>query len=207
MHQRCFAAALAIVASVVWTGGLGATVSTGGLAAAAQRGANPRAAALADFSKRVSDYVNLAGKQAGGLTPLKKMPDPAEIAAAEKALGDRIRAARAAAKQGDIFTPQVAPTFRSILKQHYAAGTTHEKKELLEEVPLFHPAVNQVYPPDEAKATMTASLLGALPKLPSELEYRIVGTNLILRDVKANLIVDYIPDALPPSAKQHEDKS
>jgi hypothetical protein len=197
MHIRSLAVALAIVAPLVWTGGLGA----------AQREVNPNAAALADFTKHVNDYVGLAAKQAIGLPPLKKTADPAEIAAAAKALGDRIRAARVSAKQGDIFTPEVAPIFRSILKEHYAAETKHEKKEQLEEVPIFHPTVNQVYPPKEAKASMPPSLLRALPKLPAEVEYRVVDTNLILRDVKANLIVDYIPDALPPSARQHEDKS
>jgi hypothetical protein len=28
-----------------------------------------------------------------------------------------------------------------------------------------------------------------------------VGTNLVLRDTEANLVVDYIPNVLPPSAK------
>jgi hypothetical protein len=32
--------------------------------------------------------------------------------------------------------------------------------------------------------------------LPEELEYRIVGKNLILRDTGADLIVDFIPDAI-----------
>jgi hypothetical protein len=39
-------------------------------------------------------------------------------------------------------------------------------------------------------------LLDVLPRLPEELEYRFVGRDLILRDVKANLIVDFIPGIL-----------
>jgi hypothetical protein len=40
-------------------------------------------------------------------------------------------------------------------------------------------------------------LLRKLPDLPPELEYRIVGRSLILRDVKANLIVDILRDVVP----------
>ncbi len=46
-------------------------------------------------------------------------------------------------------------------------------------------------------ATMPPSLLAVLPRLPKELEYRIIGRFLVLRDVDAALIVDYIPDLIP----------
>ena len=39
-------------------------------------------------------------------------------------------------------------------------------------------------------------LLASLPPLPEEIEYRFVGKHLILRDAKANLIIDYIPNAI-----------
>jgi hypothetical protein len=35
-----------------------------------------------------------------------------------------------------------------------------------------------------------------LPPLPAELEYRVVGHSLILRDIEANLIVDFIVNAI-----------
>ena len=38
-------------------------------------------------------------------------------------------------------------------------------------------------------------LLLALPPLPAELEYRIIGRSLVLLDHHANLIVDILPDA------------
>jgi hypothetical protein len=41
-----------------------------------------------------------------------------------------------------------------------------------------------------------ANLLANLPQLPEDVEYRIVDKHLILRDVDANIIVDYIPDAI-----------
>jgi hypothetical protein len=36
----------------------------------------------------------------------------------------------------------------------------------------------------------------SLPKLPEQLEYRLVGKTLIIRDVEANIIVDFVPNAL-----------
>jgi hypothetical protein len=39
-------------------------------------------------------------------------------------------------------------------------------------------------------------VLKNLPKLPDALEYRIVGKNLIIRDVEANIIVDFVPNAI-----------
>jgi hypothetical protein len=39
-------------------------------------------------------------------------------------------------------------------------------------------------------------VLLALPKLPKELEFRFVGSTLILRDTKANIIADILPNAL-----------
>ena len=41
------------------------------------------------------------------------------------------------------------------------------------------------------------NLLATLPQLPEDLEYRIVGKDLILRDVHANVIVDFIPGIIP----------
>ena len=59
--------------------------------------------------------------------------------------------------------------------------------------------VNAVYPEHIPLQTMPPSILLNLPELPRELDYRIVGRTLVLRDVGANLIVDYIPGAIPPS--------
>ena len=44
---------------------------------------------------------------------------------------------------------------------------------------------------------MSPTLLNRLPVLPKELTYRIIGRTLVLQDTKTNLIVDFIPKALP----------
>ena len=38
-------------------------------------------------------------------------------------------------------------------------------------------------------------LIAALPPLPEELQYRIIGRSLVLWDLHANLIVDFLPAA------------
>jgi hypothetical protein len=45
---------------------------------------------------------------------------------------------------------------------------------------------------------MPPKLLARLPELPDELEYRLMGRHLILRDTKANIIVDAVLNVLPP---------
>jgi len=36
-----------------------------------------------------------------------------------------------------------------------------------------------------------------MPKLPEEMEFRFIGNTLVLMDVHAHLIADYVPDAFP----------
>jgi hypothetical protein len=43
----------------------------------------------------------------------------------------------------------------------------------------------------------SAALIGLLPPLPDELEYRFVGRHLVLLDVEANLVVDVLRMAVP----------
>jgi hypothetical protein len=61
-------------------------------------------------------------------------------------------------------------------------------------------AVNAPYPPNVPYTTLPPALLLRLPTLPDGLEYRFVGRALILRDVDAALIVDFLPNALPEVA-------
>jgi hypothetical protein len=52
-----------------------------------------------------------------------------------------------------------------------------------------------------ALATVPPLILKRLPLLPEGLEYRFMGRDLILRDVKANLIVDFVREAVPTIRK------
>ena len=161
---------------------------------------NKTAAAVTEFNGRVQGYVALHRKLANETGEINDTKKPAEITLREQALGKLIRANRAAAKHGDIFTPPVQALFKGIIKQEYArrtAGMRQDRKEDQDELADFTPAVNQTYPPEKPLVTFPAGLLRTLPKLPAELEYRLVQRNLILRDIEANIIVDFISAATP----------
>ena len=57
--------------------------------------------------------------------------------------------------------------------------------------------VNGPYPDEEPLSTVPPNVLASLPELPEDIEYRFVGKHLILRDARANLIIDYIANAIP----------
>ena len=56
--------------------------------------------------------------------------------------------------------------------------------------------VNKPLPWGAGRSTFTW-LLAALPALPEDLEYRLVGRNLVLIDLRANIVVDVLRGAVP----------
>jgi hypothetical protein len=168
----------------------------GTAAAWARQATNPKAAALVEFNTRLQEYLDTRQKAVSQFEPLKPDADQATIAAREKALGEAIRTARAGAKRGDLLSPAVAPVFRAATKADFRRRSTHEKKLRLDELPHFRPIVNQTYPSTWPLQTFPPTLLANLPKLPPELEYRFVDNALVLRDTKANIVVDYLLDVM-----------
>lgn len=166
----------------------------GATASFAQTKADPQAAAVADFNTRITAYLDLQKKLTAGLPAMKRTDDPAEIALRETALGDAIRAGRAGVRPGAILTPDIAKVFRRLIKSDYRERTPREQKLMRDQIPHFRPKVNQSYPSTWPLATFPATLLAVLPRLPDGLEYRLLSDALILRDVKANIIVDFILD-------------
>jgi hypothetical protein len=181
---------------------------------AAEKNANPDALVLADFQKRIDAYMAVRKEAAKGAPPLKETKNPAEIKTAQDALGSRIRTARATAKAGDIMTPEIQNKFRRLMypvvtapapqgtaghavkadvKEELKENSEERKEEGGKPVVL---KVNATYPNDTPLPTTPPQVLMNLPKLPEELEYRIVGKNLIIRDVEANIIVDFVPNAI-----------
>jgi hypothetical protein len=183
---------------------------------AAEENANPDALVLADFQKRIDGYLAIHREAAKDAPRLKETTDPASIRHAQEALAAKIRAARRNARQGDIMTPEIRNKFRRlmypIVQGPAAQGTSGSAKAVKADVkdqlkenteerkeeggtPVVL-AVNATYPPDTPLPTTPPQVLMNLPKLPEELEYRIVGKNLIIRDADANLIVDFVPNAI-----------
>jgi hypothetical protein len=160
--------------------------------------ANPDALVLDDFNKRLETYVKLRDKLKDDAPPLKETKDPAKIRASQDALAAKIREARKDAKPGDIFPPEVRAKFRELMYPELkgAEGKT-TKAVIKEDAPAgVKLKVNSTYPESQPLPTMPPNLLANLPKLPEDLEYRIIDKHLILRDVHANIIVDYIPNAI-----------
>jgi hypothetical protein len=155
---------------------------------------NPDSPPIAEFNRRIKEYIAFRESATAGVPPLKRTDDQKEIAARETALGDAVRAARANAKPGDLIPPETAEVFRALIKKDYATRTSNGQKVMRDEIPNFAPKINQTYPSAWPLATFPATLLAALPELPEGIEYRLLSDALILRDVKANIIIDVIRD-------------
>jgi hypothetical protein len=161
---------------------------------------DPTKAVFADFARRVDEYAALHKQVADSVGVLDETKTQAEIAARADLLAKGIIAARAQAKPGDIFTTEAATIFATLIREEYRRRpppVRESREDAQEELPDFEPQVNQVYPTNYPLATFPATLLPLLPRLPEDVEYRIVTRNLILRDIEANVIVDVMPRAIP----------
>lgn len=161
---------------------------------------DPTAAPMADFLKRVDEYVALRNRLADAIGPIDETKSQAEITLRAATLASNVKLERAQAKQGDIFTPEVATILATLIHQEDSRrpdSVRETREDQQEELPDFIPQVNEIYPTTYPLATFPPKLLPLLPKLPEQVEYRIVQHYLILRDVEANLIVDFMPHAVP----------
>ena len=168
--------------------------------AAAQAGVNADGALIQDFNARVKKYLDIHKDAAKGSAKLKETADPAEIVKAQETLAARIRTARPTAKQGDIFTPEIRNKFRRLLAPELKGEDGRDAKEILKEdapSPAQIPfKVNAKYPEGQPLPSLPANMLLNLPTLPEPLEYRIIGKHLVLLDTGANIIVDFMLNAI-----------
>lgn len=144
-----------------------------------------------EFTERVAAYASLQASL--GAAPAVEA-NAVHLAVARDQLADRIRHSRAAAAVGDIFTPRAAREFSTRLRNALDAPTW---AAVMDDNPGEFPCfVNADYPEEMPLSRVPTTLLVVLPTLPEGLEYRFVGRHLILRDRRANVIVDYVPYAL-----------
>jgi hypothetical protein len=159
---------------------------------------NPDAQVLADFKARVDKYVEVRKKADDSAPPLKKTDDAREIKDAQQGLVERIGAARSTAKQGDIFTPDITAFFKRVLRPE--AKEKDAKTMMKDDKPSAGTVtfkINGPYPDKQPLASSPPEMLAKLPPLPKDIDYRFVDKHLILRDSRANTIIDYIPNAIP----------
>lgn len=164
--------------------------------------ANPDSLVISQYEKRVDDYVKLRKHASEGVPPLKSTESPEQIKQHQVLLASKVRDERSQARQGEIFTPDASELFKKLIGMAYRESDSSKVKASLrraEPVKDVAVQVNAVYPETAPLQSTPASILANLPPLPKDLEYRIVGRTLVLRDTTANMIVDFIPGALPNS--------
>ena len=117
-------------------------------------------------------------------------------------LADALRTkVRANAAQGQLFTPAIGT---AIKHQIAAAFDSPQKGLLLDEMAeqLTTPAKSQS-PKINQKLDaprVPPRLMALLPPLPKQLEYDFTDATLVLRDIDADVVVDYLPAAFPEKA-------
>lgn len=152
------------------------------------------AAAVEELGRRVAEYAELHRRIEGPVPTIKVSSDPAEIRRAVDALGSRIRKARASARRGDIFSPEITAMLRRRIESGCGGDYESVRAAAHEELgPIPAATVNGKWP----GPVMPVNVLCQLPSLPTELEYRFVNRDIVLWDVHADLVVDIIPNALP----------
>ena len=160
--------------------------------------ANRDIEALTDFRLRVDRYIDLHDALQEEGHPPTQTEDVGQTRALQQALATRIRAARPNARQGDVFTPPVAAMLRTAMNpQLRGAAAAGTRASIRDDAPArFALQVNGLYPDGASLPTVPPNVLEILPLLPEVLEYRIVDTHLILRDVDAGIVVDYLLDVM-----------
>ena len=153
---------------------------------------------VSDFGRRVGKYVKLHEKLQKQGTRQKERADVGENLVSQNALAMRIRFARHDARPGDIFTPPIAMALRRAMDPELRGlAALRTRESIREDAPeVFVLVVNGDYPAGASRSTMPGNVLKILPPLPTGLEYRIVDTHLILMDVDANIVVDYVLDVM-----------
>jgi len=172
----------------------------GGQAPVSQAG-DEQARVFKLFTARVQQYVKLQKDVESTLPALKPTNEVARIAEHQHALARKIAQARSSAREGDVFTREVTRQFRRIIRGEFQGPGARDARRMIrpDDASKFSVRlkVNDVYRENIELTTTPPGLLRKLPQLPQELAYRIVGRDLTLKDTKAGLIVDLIPNAIP----------
>jgi hypothetical protein len=164
---------------------------------------NPQALALKDFADRTQAYMALHAKVAKKVPPLEPGATPDAIARHGRALAAALRTARRSAREGDVFTPAVAPQFRQVIRRDLRARDMDEAFAAMQEVPIaINLHINQDWPADAPRATVPPRLLKSLYPLPPDLEYRFIDRHLVLLDIDAHMIVDIVRDVVPSTLRR-----
>jgi hypothetical protein len=160
--------------------------------------AKEEAAALAAFEQSVQDYVAIQRRLARRTPALQVTADAARVRAAIASLGQAIRRERAGARRGEVFTAPVAAVFQRRINaalRNFDVVALKQEIDEDNEAGLPKLVVNGPFPWNSGNA-IWPSMLAVLPRLPEGLEYRFVGTDLVLVDLRSDLVIDILEGAL-----------
>ena len=142
-----------------------------------------------------------AAAQEGEKVPGKAVADTGaeeSVRARQSSLADALRKVRPTAKQGDLISADMAAAIRRELTRAFNTprrdlllDDLSEQNETPAESPT--PTVNQPL----SAPRVPPRLMELLPPLPKQLEYDFVGRALVIRDIDADVVIDYLPDSLP----------
>jgi hypothetical protein len=149
---------------------------------------------LAEFHRRVRHYDELRRIAERTVPPLAITDDADEITAFERALTASIRQIRRSSARGQIFPAPMTSQVKKLLLARVNADTL---SAIMDDAPgEFDIDIHETYPKYRSLATMPPNILLLLPDLADDMEDRFVGRHLIVRDMRANMVVDEIPFAL-----------
>lgn len=174
-------------------------VSPGSIAWAGQVQAEAADTAVPAFNERIKEYIKLRKRAEGKPPKLSDKSKPEEIEIHLATLQASIINARAGAKPGDIFMPDIARSIRRAIRNEFRGERLRKLRETIREADTKGVAMraNVPYPETKELVEMPPTLLLKLPALPKELQYRFVGGYLLLVDKEARLIVDFMAGAVP----------
>ena len=152
------------------------------------------------FQIAVSRYVSLHRAIERFVPPIKNVTDPLEAKRSMIAMSEAIRKARWSVTEGNVFMGQVAigihNTLTTAIRNADPACQRALSDILQSPADTWSETVNDAFP--WALSRMLPSCVqDALPELPIELQYRVVGADLVLVDLHANLSVDILRGAFP----------
>jgi hypothetical protein len=156
-------------------------------------------AVLAAIDKRFRDYHELHEKLEATLPTLSNHATPKEIDAHQSALAALIQRARPGASRGNIFGPGGRALIRRIIEAALSGPDAAALKAAIRDdnPGRVNLRITGRLPADLPRSIIPPQLLKRLPPLPESLEYRVIGDRLALIDAHAQIVVDYISDALP----------
>lgn len=157
------------------------------------------ARAVMEFEARLKDYLALHQKLEATLPGVPKQATPEQVDKNQRALRALIKNARAGARPGEFFTPDMQAVVRRVLAAALAGpdGKGDEATIMDDNPAVANLNVNDRYPETIPFSTMPLQVLKTLPKLDEGLEYHFIGRRLVLFDTHASIILDFTENVLP----------